>query len=245
MKMVMDLYAWGVLILGTVTTFGLYMILSGVDSPWFAFAEHAFVGCAIGLTVVVSTDYIFRTIIPRITANPTGQWPMIISLILGLMMLLRVNKSTLYLARIPITLSAAVGVAVGIRAQIFTGIINQIRATILPIFGGGSLMDMIANITVVLSVFLVFTYFFYTTEMKGTLATANKIGRWILYLAFGVLFAQTYMGRLGLLLGRMTLFLFPTNPNLYVTLIVIAVMIVTTWLLHKNYPELLKKLTPE
>ena len=242
MKMVMDLYTWGVLILGTVTTFGLYMILSGVDSPWFAFAEHAFVGCAIGLTVVVSTDYITRTIIPRIMG---GDWAMIISVILGLMMLLRVNKSTLYLARIPITISAAVGVAVGVRATIFSGIINQIRATILPIFGGGSMMDMIANITVVLSVLLVFTYFFYTTEMKGSLATANKVGRWILYLAFGVLFAQTYMGRLGLLLGRMTLFLFPTNPNMYVTLIVIVVMVVTTWLLHKNYPELLKKLTPE
>jgi hypothetical protein len=242
MKMAMDLYAWGVLILSTVTTFGLYMILSGVDSPWFAFAEHAFVGCAIGLTVVVSTDYITRTIIPRIMG---GDWAMIISLILGLMMLLRVNKSTLYLARIPITISAAVGVAVGVRATVFSGIINQIRATILPIFGGGSAMDMIANITVVLSVFLVFTYFFYTTEMKGPLATANRVGRWVLYLAFGVLFAQTYMGRLGLLLGRMTLFLFPTNPNMYVTLIVIAIMVISTWLLHKNYPELLKKLTPE
>jgi hypothetical protein len=242
MKMAMDLYAWGVLILSTVTTFGLYMILSGVDSPWFAFAEHAFVGCAIGLTVVVSTDYIFRTIVPRIMG---GDWAMIISVILGLMMLLRVNKSTLYLARIPITLSAAVGVAVGVRATIFSGIINQIRATILPIFGAGSAMDMISNITVVLSVFLVFTYFFYTTEMKGTLATANRVGRWVLYLAFGVLFAQTYMGRLGLLLGRMTLFLFPTNPNMYVTIIVIAVMVITTWLLHKNYPELLKKITPE
>ncbi len=243
--MAMDLYTWGILILSTVTTFGLYMILSGVDSPWFAFAEHAFVGTAIGLTVVVSTDYIFRTIIPRITADPMGQWPMIISVILGLMMLLRVNKATLHYARIPISLSAAVGVAIGVRATIFSGIINQSRATILPIFGGGSAMDIISNLTVVLSVLLVFTYFFYTTEMKGPLATANKVGRWILYLAFGVLFAQTYMGRLGLLLGRMTLFLFPTNPNLYVTVIVIALMIATTWLLHKNYPELLKKLTPE
>ena len=240
--MAIDLYTWGILILSTVTTFGLFMILSGVDSPWFAFAEHAFVGTAIGLTVVVSTDYIFRTIIPRITA---GEWPMIISVILGLMMLLRVNKGTVHYARIPITLSAAVGVAIGVRAMIISGIINQIRATILPIFGGGSAMDIISNLTVVVSVLLVFTYFFYTTEMKGPLATANKVGRWILYLAFGVLFAQTYMGRLGLLLGRMTLFLFPTNPNLYVTLIVIALMIGTTWLLHKKYPELLKKLTPE
>lgn len=240
--MAMDLYAWGILILGTVTTFGLYMILSGLDSPWFAFAEHAFVGTAIGLSVVVSTDYIFRTIIPRIIA---GDWPMIISVILGLMMLLRVNKGTLHYARIPITLSAAVGVAIGVRATIISGIINQIRATILPIFGGGSTMDIVVNLTVVLSVLFVFTYFFYTTEIKGSLATAHKIGRWILYLAFGVLFAQTYMGRLGLLLGRMTLFLFPTNPNLYLTLIVIAVMVGSTWLLKKNYPELLKKLTPE
>jgi len=240
--MVMDLYAWGILILGTVTTFGLYMILSGLDSPWFAFAEHAFVGTAIGLSVVVSTDYIFRTIIPRIMR---GEYQMLISVILGLMMLLRVNKSTVHLARIPITLSAAVGVAVGIRADIFSGIINQIRATILPIFGGGSAMDIVSNLTIVLSVLFVFSYFFYTTEIKGPLETANKIGRNILYLAFGVLFAQTYMGRLGLLTGRMTLFLFPTNPNLYVTLIVIAVMVATTWLLHKNYPDLLKKLTPE
>ena len=240
--MAMDLYAWGILILSTVTTFGLYMILSGLDSPWFAFAEHAFVGTAIGLSVVVSTDYIFRTIIPRITA---GEWPMIISVILGLMMLLRVNKGTMHYARIPITLSAAVGVAIGVRATIISGIINQIRATILPVFGGGSAMDIVINLTVVLSVLLVFSYFFYTTEIKGPLETANKIGRWILYLSFGVLFAQTYMGRLGLILGRMTLFLFPTNPNLYLTLIVIALMIGTTWLLHKNYPELLKKLTPE
>jgi len=44
MRMV-DLYNGGILILSTVTTFGLYMILSGVDSPWFAFADPLGPGC--------------------------------------------------------------------------------------------------------------------------------------------------------------------------------------------------------
>jgi divalent metal cation (Fe/Co/Zn/Cd) transporter len=239
-----DLYFWGTLILSTVTTFGLYMILSGVDSPWFAFAEHAFVGTAIGLSVVLSTDYLLRTVFPRILANPAGEWPTIVSVILGLMMILRVNRGTVIYARLPITIATAAGIAVSVRGTIFTGIINQIKATILPIFGLETLYDLFVNISVVLGVIFVFTYYFYTVEIKGPLKQANQIGRWVLYLAFGVLFAQTYMGRLGLLLGRLQLFVTPTSPNLIVTVIIVGLMIITTWLLHKNYPELLEKLTP-
>lgn len=240
-----DLYNGGILILSTVTTFGLYMILSGVDSPWFAFAEHAFVGTAIGLSVVVATDYIFRTIIPRILSDPAANWPTIVSVILGLMMILRVHKDTVYLARIPITIATAAGIAVSVRATIFSGIVNQIKATILPLMGLATWWDFFVNLTVVLSVLFVFTYYFYTTEMKGPLLQANKVGRYVLYLAFGVLFAQTYMGRLGLLLGRMQLFIQPYYPNGALTVVVVVVMIVSTWLLHKKYPELLEKLTPE
>ena len=244
MRMV-DLYNGGILILSTVTTFGLYMILSGVDSPWFAFAEHAFVGTAIGLSVVVATDYIFRTIIPRILSDPAANWPTIVSVILRLMMILRVHRDTVHLARIPITIATAAGIAVSVRAEIFSGIINQIKATILPLMGLATWWDFVINVTVVLSVLFVFTFYFYTTEMKGPLQHANRIGRYILYLAFGVLFAQTYMGRLGLLLGHLQSYIQPYYPNGAVTVVVVVVMIVSTWLLHKRYPELLEKLTPE
>jgi hypothetical protein len=242
---VADLYTWGTLILSTFTTFGLYMILSGVDSPWFAFAEHAFVGTAIGLSVVLSTDYLLRNIIPRILANPAGELPAIISVLLGLMMILRVNRGTVVYARLPITIATAAGIAVSVRGTIFTGIINQIKATILPIFGLETLYDLFVNLSVILGVIFVFTYYFYTVELKGPLKQANTVGRWVLYLAFGVLFAQTYMGRLGLLLGRLQLFVTPTYPNLIVTVIIVALMVITTWLLHKSYPDLLEKLTPE
>jgi len=240
-----DWFTWAVLILSTVTTFGLYMILSGVDSPWFAFGEHAFVGCAIGLSVVVSTDYIFRAIIPRIAADPVKNWPTIVSVILGLMMLLRVHKDTVHIARIPITLATATGIAVSIRATLFSGIINQIRATILPLFGVTDIWAVLTNLTVILCVLFVFTFYYYTTEMKGPLKTANTIGRYILYLSFGVLFSQTYMGRLGLLLGHLETYVKPYVPNLALTSIIVLTMLVTTYLLHKKYPDLLKKLTPE
>ena len=104
---------------------------------------------------------------------------------------------------------------------------------------------MLVNISVVVAIILVFTYYFYTTELKGPLKQANTVGRWILYLAFGVLFAQTYMGRLGLLLGRLQEFVTPYYPNFTVTIIIVGTMLITTWLLHKRYPELLEKLTPE
>jgi hypothetical protein len=145
-----DIYTWAVLILSTLTTFGLYMILSGVDNPWFAFAEHAFVGCAIGLSVVVSTDYIFRTIVPRIMTDPGKNWPTFISIILGLMMLLRVYKGTVHIARIPITIATGAGIAVGTRATLFSGIINQIRATILPIFTVTDTWTLMYNLTVIM-----------------------------------------------------------------------------------------------
>ena len=240
-----DLYTWGILILSTLTTFGLYMILSGVDSPWFAFAEHAFVGTAIGLSVVLSTDYLFRTIFPRIMSDPAGNISTIISVILGFMMILRVNRNTVHYARLPITIATAGGIAVSVRATIFSGIINQIRATVLPIFGMQTWWQLFVNLSVVISVILVFTYYFYTTELKGPLKQANTVGRWILYLSFGVLFAQTYMGRLGLLLGRLQEFVTPYYPNFTVTIVIVATMLISTWLLHKRYPELLEKLTPE
>jgi hypothetical protein len=240
-----DMFTWGVLLFSTLTTFGLYMILSGVDNPWFAFAEHAFVGCAIGLSIVVSTDYIFRTIVPRIMTDPGKNWPTFISIILGLMMLLRVSKSTVHIARIPITIATGAGIAVGTRATLFSGIVNQVRATILPIFSVTDTWTLIYNLTVILCVLLVFTYYFYTTEMKGPLKTANSIGKYILYLAFGVLFSQTYMGRLGLLLGHLENYLTPYFPDFFVTVTIVLIMIVSTYLLHKRYPDLLKKVTPE
>jgi len=233
-----------IVILATAVTFGLYSILTGISNPYFAWAEHTYIGGAIGLTVVVSMDYIRRNIIDRVSADPVHNWPLIISLILGLMMLTRIHPRYSYIARIPVAVATATGVAVSTRAVIFTGIIKQIQATILPILNGGDPKTVFTNIMVILFVIIMMTYFIYTMELKGPIKTSYQLGRYLLYAAFGVLFAMTYMGRLGLLLGRLETLLFPVT-HLYITVIISLFMVVTIYLLHRYYPKLLDKLTPE
>lgn len=240
----MDLVSWLTLILSTATTFSLFSILTGIDNPWFSWAEHTYVGAATAVLGVTALKYLYDKVILRITASPASNWSLIISLILGLMMLTRIFPSYSYIARIPIAVATGTGIAISTRAIIFSGIIKQVKATILPIFGVADAFTMFTNIMVIIFVFSMITYFVYTTELKGGLKTSHQLGRYLLYAAFGALFAMTYMGRLGLLLGRMESMLIPES-HLYVTIVVVAVILATIIILQKNYPETLKKLVPE
>jgi hypothetical protein len=234
-----------ILILSTVTTFGLFTILLGEDNPWFAFAENTYVGVAIGLSVVLNTSqFLINNVLSKTTANLTDNWPLVISMVLGLLMLTRISSKYSYISRIPIAVVTGVGVAVTTRAIIFSSVIAQITATIKPLLNMSDPAVLFTNIMVLVFVLTMLSYFFYTVENKGALKTSSTIGRYILYASFGTLFAITYMGRLGLLLGRMETLLIPAS-SMYVTLTVVAIVAVTIYLLIKRYPTLMKKLTPE
>ena len=47
------------------------------------------------------------------------------------------------------------------------------------------------------------TFFLYSVRIAGPLAYSAKAGEYVLYTALGAVFAQTFMGRLGLLVGYM------------------------------------------
>jgi hypothetical protein len=244
--MTVDIVDWTILILSTLVTFGLYSILTGVNNPFFSWAERTYVGGAIGLLTIVAFDYLRKTVVAKVITDPMTAWPWIVSMILGIMMLLRIHPKYAYIARIPIAISTATGVAIAARAIIFTGVIKQITATILPIVGRDPL-TIFTNLMVIIFVIVIITFFVYTTEMierKGPLKVSHDIGRYVLYAAFGALFAMTYMGRLGLFLGRMETLLFP-DVNRYVTFVVALIIVITIYIMNKYYPETLKKLVPE
>lgn len=240
----MDL-SFPILILSTVTTFGLFTILLGEDNPWFAFAENTYVGVAIGLSVVLNTSqFLIQNVYAKTSTNFAANWPLLISLGLGLMMLTRMSSKYSYVSRIPIAVITGTGVAVGTRANIFSQIINQVSATIKPLLNVSDPMVLFTNLMVLIFVLTMLSYFFYTTEHKGPLKTSSTIGRYALYASFGALFAITYMGRLGLFLGRMETLLIPTS-TMYISLTLFVIVLSTSLLLIKKYPELRKKLTPE
>jgi len=53
----------------------------------------------------------------------------------------------------------------------------------------------------------VLIYFFFSKEHKGALGGVAKLGIWFLMVAFGASFGYTVMGRVSLLIGRMTFML--------------------------------------
>jgi hypothetical protein len=66
---------------------------------------------------------------------------------------------------------------------------------------------MMANWIIFLGVFCGLIYFYFSKEHKGAFGFASRIGVWILMITFGASFGYTVMGRISLLVGRLT-FLF-------------------------------------
>jgi hypothetical protein len=239
----MDALSFVIMVLSTVITFGLFSILTGKDNPWYAFAEYSYIGAAVGILSVVALFYLYNSVLTPIAANPMGQGTLIISLILGVMVLTRVSSKYSWIARIPITVGIAIAVGISTRTLIFTNILAQVKASILPIWGINP-FQAITNTLII--VFIVSTLYFFLYTYNSTGKTGKPVatlGRLVLYAGFGTLFAQTFMGRIGLFLGRMNTMLFP-QEQFYTSLIVIALILVTIYYLVKN-PKLMEKLMPE
>ncbi len=238
----MDILALALMIMATVITFGLFSILTGKDNPFFAFAEYSYIGASIGLMTVISIVYLQQKVFEPIITNPAGQIGLIIGVVLGAMVLLRVSNKYAYIARIPITIGIAIGVGISTRTIVFTDIIAQVKASILPLWSA-NWFTAVTNLLIIVFVSCSLLFFMYTTKTTGPgVKQAATIGRYILYAGFGALFAQTFMGRIGLFLGRMDTMLNTTN-QLYTTIIVIVVIFVTIAYLSRK-PELMNKLLP-
>jgi hypothetical protein len=235
-KMV-TLIDYSITIVGAFLAMCMFTTLYGKSSPLYALAEESYIGFGTGLTIVINAEYIWRTGIVNIMA---GDYILILALILGAMILFRVHPKYNYVARIPIAIALGAQFGLSLRTIIFTGFIQQIGATIVPLFTG-TMMTILYRWTIALSVILMMTFFFYTIELSGPLATSSRIGEYVLYIAFGAIFAQTFMGRLGLFVGFMQSYTVPPwrTPILLAAMIIVFVAIVAmdrTGLLEKYTP---------
>jgi hypothetical protein len=228
---------YSITIVGTFLAMCMFSTLYGKSSPLYALAEESYIGFGTGLTIVINAEYIWRTGIVNIMQ---GDYILILALILGAMILLRVHPKYNYIARIPIAIALGAQFGLNLRTIIFSGFTQQIVATIVPLFAG-DMVTILYRWTVALSVIFMMTFFFYTIELSGPLKTSAKIGEYFLYTAFGAIFAQTFMGRLGLFVGFMQSFTVPPwkQPILLAAMIIVFVAVVVmdrTGMLEKYTP---------
>lgn len=233
-----DIIEISVVAVGTFLAMCMFSTLYGKSNPFYALAEESYIGFATGLTIIWNIDYIWKTGIVNIQR---GDWVLIFSLILGTMMLFRVHSKYSYIARIPIAIVLGAQFGLSLRTIIFTGFTQQITATIRPLFTGTTQV-LLYNWTIVICVIFMLTFFFYTVEMEGALGMSAKFGEYLLYIAFGAVFAQTFMGRLGLVVGFLQSY---TVPDWKTPYLLASMVLVLALIIYMDKTGLLEKLTPE
>ena len=197
--MINGLWEFSTVIVGIFISFCMYTTLYGKPNPLRSWAEFSYLGAGTGVSVVISLTYIYNTAILGIQA---GDMILILSILFGLMMLFRVHPKYSYISRLPLAFTVGTGLALSLRTIIFTDFLRQINATIVKLWTNVPL-EILYRTTIAVSVITILTFFLYTMEVTGPLLWSSKLGEYIMYIGFGAIFAQTFMGRLGLFIGYM------------------------------------------
>lgn len=196
------------------------------ENPFTVFAEHTFVATAQAFALVAAIGFIMDY---GITPLQSGNYLVIIPILLGLATYLRYTEKYRWVARYPIALSIGVGMGVTLRAVVEVSLTNQIQATVLPFFVAGNLTQSVENIIVIVTVITSLLYFYFSRPHTGALGTTTRIGYYLIYIAFGAYFANTFMSRTALVNGRMVFLLSP--DNIYITIGMVAIIVVTVYVL--------------
>jgi len=179
------------------------------DNPFYKFAEHFFVGLASGYYVSLQWHNVF---LPNLL-NPIfqdGVWIKILPLILSLLLFARLGPKAQWLSRWP--MGAMIGTYAGLQLIGFLqgDLVEQVSANMLSV-NTGDFLTNINNLLLIVGVLTTLVYFFFSTEHKGAVGVASKIGIYFLMISFGASYGFTVMARISLLIGRLE-FLFGEWP---------------------------------
>ncbi len=146
-----------------------------------------------------------------------------IPVILGILLLMRLVPKAGWLSRWPLAFIVGTFAGLNLIRYLQSDFVNQISATFIPLvtdwhgfgafFSGlslsfdGQLVAILTNLVIFLGVFCGLIYFYFSKEHTGWFGNASRFGIWILMITFGASFGYTVMGRISLLVGRLT-FLF-------------------------------------
>lgn len=188
------------------TAFALYTSLYGKSNPLRSWAQASYIGFAMGINVTANVWYVYNNGYLPITR---GDYIMIFALVLGAMTFLRLFPKYAYWSRLPIAIAVGANLGISLRTIIFANFLTQITSTIAPLFVAADWYKSLVNTTIAVSMLFMLSFFIYTVEIRGPLKWTAKLGEYAMYISFGVVFAQTFMGRLGLLAGFVQQLTFP------------------------------------
>jgi hypothetical protein len=205
------------------------------DNPYYKFAEHLFVGVSAAYWMCLGFwSTIVGNLVPRVSAGLSGFFKVppqpgeynfffYIPIVLGILLLMRLSPKGGWISRWPLAFIVGTTAGLNFVRYLRSDFIKQISATFVPLVVGwqgigtffdnltlaadGQLAMMLTNLVIFLGAFCGIIYFFFSKEHTGLFGKASRVGIWVLMITFGASFGYTVMGRISLLVGRLT-FLF-------------------------------------
>jgi hypothetical protein len=180
------------------------------DNPLYRLAEHLFVGSSIGYTAVVVFHNILRPhLFEPLQEDAAGNWPYLIPLLLGLLLLTKASRSLAWLGNTSLGCLFGVGAALAIGGALLGSFLPQIQASwvsLSPRTAGGP-EAALDNLCLVVGTIGTLSYFYFTMgsgkKRGGVLIRFwATIGRWVVLITFGALFGNRIMSYVSLLIER-------------------------------------------
>ncbi len=201
--------------LGIIVAAGLTLAMYSFlykDNPVFKFTEHLYVGVATGYTVCINWyQGLEPKLFDRLEYLFHPRYVLVVPTLLGLFMFSRLFPKIGWLSRWSFAFITGMYAGIGIPLVISQFILEQMRGTLkVPEFTLSSVwlfVDGIAPLLVMVGVLSVLIYFYFSMEHKGAVGVLSRFGIWFLMISFGASFGFTVMGRVSLLIERLT-FLF-------------------------------------
>jgi hypothetical protein len=171
------------------------------DNPLFRFAESLFAGVALGYYIGNQTNQTIKpNLVLALTRDFAANWDLIFAGLLGIGLYFRYIKKLAWLARVPLGIYVGYYVGVTITQKLHGEVLPQMKDTILPLSGPG--LAPLWNGLMIVGVFSVLLYFFFSLEHRGAVGVASRVGILFVMVSFGAAFGYTVMGRISLLIGR-------------------------------------------
>ncbi len=190
------------------------------DNPFYKFAEHLFVCVSAAYWMVIGfwtvmvpnlMGKLWPSLVVKINPGMAGverNLLYLIPLAFGIILLFRLSSKYGWVSRW--SLAFIVGTTAGLNfiGYLQSDFVGQIEGAIRPLVvfdADGAFMvgASFSAVVMLLGVLTSLVYFFFSTEHKGVMGVASRIGIWVLMITFGASFGYTVMGRIALLVGRM------------------------------------------
>ncbi len=178
------------------------------DNPFYKFGEHLYLGLSVGYFICITW---FEVLKPQLVVPLTEDhdYLLIIPMILGFLMLARFVRQIAWVSRWSMAYYIGFGSGIAIPSILMASIMRQLEMTMITINQPEGAMKIIAwgpsligQLLIVIGVFCVLTYFYFSVEHKGFIGRVGRIGIYFLMVSFGAAFGYTVMARVSLLIGR-------------------------------------------